>query len=78
VPGCFCRPLLALCHICLAVALHPTASGRVYATYGAVYIATALGWLCLVDGVVPAWTDTVGVGLALSSAEIIAFKQQNI
>jgi drug/metabolite transporter superfamily protein YnfA len=29
--------------------LHPAASGRVYATYGAIYIATALGWLGLVD-----------------------------
>ncbi|RJF95684.1 hypothetical protein D3871_20100 [Noviherbaspirillum saxi] len=25
--------------------LHPAASARVYATYGAIYIATALGWL---------------------------------
>ncbi len=25
--------------------LHPTASGRVYAAYGGVYIAAALGWL---------------------------------
>ena len=33
--------------------LHPAASGRVYATYGAVYIATALGWLYCLDGVTP-------------------------
>lgn len=52
--------------------LHPTASGRVYATYGAIYIATALGWLWLVDGVVPAWQDYVGVGLALLGAGVIA------
>ena len=31
--------------------LHPAASGRVYAAYGGVYVATALLWLRLVDGV---------------------------
>lgn len=52
--------------------LHPTASGRVYATYGAVYIATALAWLWVVDGVTPRWNDYVGVGLALAGAAVIA------
>jgi small multidrug resistance family-3 protein len=52
--------------------LHPTASGRVYATYGAVYIATALAWLWLIDGVKPGWNDYVGVGLALLGAAVIA------
>ena len=56
--------------------LHPAASGRVYATYGAVYIATALGWLWLVDGVTPTWTDVAGVGLALSGAGVIAMGQK--
>jgi len=54
------------------LSLHPTASGRVYATYGAVYIAASLGWLWIVDGVTPAWTDFFGVGLALTGAGIIA------
>ena len=31
--------------------LHPTAAGRTYAAYGGVYIAVALVWLRLVDGV---------------------------
>lgn len=52
--------------------LHPAASGRVYATYGAIYIATALGWLWLVDGIRPGWSDILGVGLALSGAAVIA------
>ena len=52
--------------------LHPAASGRVYATYGAIYIVTALGWLWLVDGVTPAWTDAASVGLALAGAAVIA------
>lgn len=51
---------------------HPAASGRVYATYGAVYIATALGWLYVVDGVTPTWNDYLGVGLALAGAGVIA------
>jgi small multidrug resistance family-3 protein len=52
--------------------LHPAASGRVYASYGAVYISAALLWLWVVDGLVPAWTDFVGVGLALLGAAVIA------
>jgi small multidrug resistance family-3 protein len=52
--------------------LHPAASGRVYAAYGAVYIATAIGWLWLVDGITPSWRDLVGVGLALAGAAVIA------
>jgi len=52
--------------------LHPSASGRVYASYGAIYIATALGWLWAVDGVRPVTTDYIGVGLALLGAGIIA------
>ncbi|MEO6919143.1 MAG: YnfA family protein [Collimonas sp.] len=52
--------------------LHPAASGRVYAAYGAVYIATAIFWLWSVDGVTPRWTDLLGAGLALSGAAVIA------
>jgi small multidrug resistance family-3 protein len=52
--------------------LHPAASGRVYATYGAVYITAALGWLWLVDGVKPSWSDWAGVSLALAGAAVIA------
>ena len=54
------------------LSLHPSASGRVYATYGAVYIATALGWLYMVDGVTPTWNDYLGVALALAGAGVIA------
>ncbi|PUA16739.1 YnfA family protein [Glaciimonas sp. PCH181] len=52
--------------------LHPFASGRVYAAYGAVYIAVAILWLWSVDGVTPRWTDLLGAGLALSGAAVIA------
>ncbi|EIM3526844.1 YnfA family protein, partial [Serratia marcescens] len=42
--------------------LHPAASGRVYAAYGGVYVATALLWLRVVDGVKLSALDWVGAG----------------
>lgn len=51
--------------------LHPAASGRVYAAYGGVYVATALVWLRVVDGVPLAPTDWVGAGVALLGMGII-------
>lgn len=55
------------------LSLHPMASGRVYASYGAVYVAIALGWLWAVDGIKPNGSDVVGVGLVLLGAGVIAF-----
>lgn len=52
--------------------LHPAASGRVYATYGAVYIVVALVWLRSVDGVILAWNDYLGASMALLGAGVIA------
>lgn len=51
--------------------LHPTASGRVYAAYGCVYVATALAWLKVVDGVSLTSTDMIGGGVALAGMLII-------
>ena len=45
--------------------LHPAASGRVYAAYGGVYVATALLWLHFVDGIKLSSTDWLGAGVAL-------------
>ena len=53
--------------------LHPTATGRVYAAYGGVYIATALAWLWAVDGVRPTRWDLLGVGLCLAGMAVIMF-----
>lgn len=58
--------------------LHPAASGRVYATYSAIYIGTALGWLWLVNGVFPTWTDVAGVAHAFCGAGIIAMGQRYV
>ena len=53
--------------------LHPAASGRVYAAYGGVYVATALGWLWVVDGIRPTLTDVAGVVVVLIGMAVIAF-----
>lgn len=54
--------------------LHDAASGRVYAAYGGVYIAVAIAWLWLVDGVRPSGWDVAGVAVALAGMGIIAFQ----
>ncbi|CNI05104.1 MULTISPECIES: YnfA family protein [Yersinia] len=51
--------------------LHPAASGRVYAAYGGVYVATALIWLRVVDGVKLSAFDWIGAGVALTGMLII-------
>lgn len=51
--------------------LHPAASGRVYAAYGGVYVATALVWLRFVDGVTLSVYDWIGAGVALLGMAII-------
>ncbi|WP_305823329.1 YnfA family protein [Massilia brevitalea] len=51
--------------------LHPAASGRVYAAYGGVYVATALVWLRFVDGVRLSTLDWAGAAIALCGMAII-------
>jgi small multidrug resistance family-3 protein len=51
--------------------LHPAASGRVYAAYGGVYVATALVWLRFVDGVRLSTLDWAGAAIALFGMAII-------
>ncbi|CAE1146344.1 MAG: YnfA family protein [Serratia rubidaea] len=51
--------------------LHPAASGRVYAAYGGVYVATALLWLRVVDGIKLTAFDWLGAGVALAGMLII-------
>lgn len=53
--------------------LHPTDAGRVYAAYGGVYVATALMWLWLVDGVRPHVWDITGSVVAVLGMAIIMF-----
>jgi small multidrug resistance family-3 protein len=53
--------------------LHPTASGRVYAAYGRVYIAVALLWLWKVDRVPMTRWDLTGGAVALAGMGIIVW-----
>ena len=53
--------------------LHPTAAGRTYAAYGGVYIAVAIGWLWVVEGIRPSFWDVIGSLLALTGMAVIMF-----
>jgi small multidrug resistance family-3 protein len=55
------------------LSLHPTASGRVYAAYGGVYVAMAVLWLWIVDGVRPTRWDLFGAFVTLIGMAIILF-----
>ena len=46
-------------------------AGRAYAAYGGVYIASALCWLWLAEGVTPDRWDAVGAAVCLAGAAII-------
>jgi len=64
---------LSLTAFAWLLTLHPTASGRVYAAYGGVYVSAALLWLWLVDGVKPTRWDLIGVSLCLCGMLVIIF-----
>jgi small multidrug resistance family-3 protein len=53
--------------------LHPTAAGRVYAAYGGVYVAVAIGWLWVVDAIRPTPWDWLGLAVTLLGMAIIMF-----
>lgn len=53
--------------------LHPFAAGRTYAAYGGVYVAIALLWLWLVDGVRPDRWDLIGAAVSVGGMAIILF-----
>jgi small multidrug resistance family-3 protein len=53
------------------LSLHPGAAGRTYAAYGAVYVATAVVWLALVDGQRPDAWDVTGALVSLVGMTII-------
>ena len=62
---------LSLALFAWLLTLHPTATGRVYAAYGGVYICTAIVWLWLVDGYRPTAWDLTGAAVALGGVMII-------
>ena len=54
--------------------LHPSAAGRTYAAYGGMYIAVALVWLYLVDGIELTRWDLAGAALSLVGMAVIALQ----
>ena len=58
--------------------LHPTASGRIYAAYGGVYVLSALLWLRFVDQVSLSRWDLVGGVVVLIGATIIILQPQGL
>jgi small multidrug resistance family-3 protein len=56
--------------------LHPSAAGRTYAAYGGMYIAVALVWLWLVDGVTLTRWDVTGASIALIGMAVIALQPE--
>ena len=69
---------LSLALFAWLLTLHPTATGRIYAAYGGVYIFVALLWLWIVDGVKPTMWDIVGGLVALIGMAIIMFAPKNV
>lgn len=62
---------LALLAFVWLLSLHPDAAGRVYAAYGGIYVAVALLWLWLIDGIRPGRWDVLGVAVILLGVGII-------
>jgi small multidrug resistance family-3 protein len=65
---------LSLALFAWLLTLHPTAAGRTYAAYGGMYIAVALLWLRLVDGVALTRWDVAGASIALLGMAVIALQ----
>jgi small multidrug resistance family-3 protein len=57
---------------------HPSHAGRVYASYGGVYVAVSIIWLWAFEKQVPDVYDLVGSALALIGMGIIAFGPHKI
>jgi len=72
VPG-----TLSLALFAWLLSLHPTAAGRTYAAYGGVYIAVAILWLWIVDGIQPNRWDILGSTVALAGMAIIIWAPKN-
>jgi len=64
----------ALAAFAWLLTLHPSAAGRTYAAYGGMYIAVALLWLRIVEGVALTRWDVAGAAVALSGMAIIALQ----
>ena len=69
IPGCVA--LVAFAY--LLTRIDVAAAGRAYAAYGGIYIAVAVLWLWLAEGVRPDRWDLGGAALCLFGAAVILF-----
>jgi small multidrug resistance family-3 protein len=69
IPGCASLVLFAY----LLTRVDIAEAGRTYAVYGGIYIASALAWLWLAEGVRPDRWDLAGASLCLLGACVIYF-----
>lgn len=69
---------LALIVFVWLLSLHPAASGRIYAAYGGIYIATALLWLKYVDGLALSRWDLLGGFIVMTGALVIILQPQGL
>lgn len=53
-------------------------AGRAYAAYGGIYIIASLGWLLLVEGIVPDRWDIGGGLVSLAGALVIIFGPRSL
>ena len=67
VPGMASLALFAY----LLTLVDSAAAGRAYAAYGGIYIASALAWLWLIEGVRPDRFDLLGALICLLGAAVI-------
>lgn len=68
--------ILSLAVFVWLLTLHPTATGRVYAAYGGIYISIALIWLRYIEHVSLTWWDIVGGCIVLIGAAVIIVQPQ--
>ncbi len=65
--------------VCLAVfayllTLHPTSTGKTYAAYGSVYVATSFLWLYYMESTSITKYDAIGVFVSIIGMSIIMFQ----
>lgn len=63
--------LISLSIFAWLLTFHPTASGRIYAAYGGVYVFVAILWLFFVDKVSLTKYDFIGASIALIGMFVI-------
>lgn len=70
--------MAALALFAWLLTFHPSHAGRVYASYGGVYVFMSLIWLWAFEKQIPDVCDIVGSGLALAGMALIVFGPHKI